>query len=450
MRSFTKMIMAFIIAQTNAKVPITHPGCETQEAFDRLADTIIGKEAVQAENSINKATENLGNMLLVRSLCALPPSHTEVDSTTLGKSSPLQTDTGTSRLPFHLPRHSSLLPRLPSSLRPRNTLRISGDSTSTHCNWIKVKVLCPCAVRPCQTVAEVAERPAALAMSPEAKEFYAEVKGAALDPDLLQAAPSDFFELLGIKEAATEKEIKAAYRRLQKVSHPDIAGEVATPLNIFLNLAYNTLMDKKRRKAYVEQVMARKDKMGGTFDGQPVSKWAGPACENRAVFVDESLCVGCKQCALHASNTFALEAALGKARCTTQWGDDETTITVAAELCPVRCIYWVDRGQLPLLEYAMKLINENRQQRNWRKGGSGALISGGESPFCRAETLLRLRREGRMKTFGTATAYDHDEMLEGAIAAAWLSLPADVKRTGWPEWSPEMGLNGGASEVEQR
>ena len=63
------------------------------------------------------------------------------------------------------------------------------------------------------------------------------MKGGDLDPDLLEAAPSDFFELLGIDDDATAKDVKVAYRRLQKIAHPDIAGEAATPLAAVLNMA---------------------------------------------------------------------------------------------------------------------------------------------------------------------------------------------------------------------
>lgn len=42
------------------------------------------------------------------------------------------------------------------------------------------------------------------------------------------------------------------------------------------------------------------------YDGRPVSKWMGPDQEHRAVFVDESTCVGCRHCTYCAPNTFAM------------------------------------------------------------------------------------------------------------------------------------------------
>lgn len=78
------------------------------------------------------------------------------------------------------------------------------------------------------------------------------------------------------------------------------------------------------------------------FTGEPLySKWLGPAQEDRAVFVDETQCVGCLKCALIASNTFAIENRYGRARAVGQWGDSEGTIKDAIRSCPVDCISYV-------------------------------------------------------------------------------------------------------------
>ena len=65
--------------------------------------------------------------------------------------------------------------------------------------------------------------------------------------------------------------------------------------------------------------------------------------------MDESTCIGCKSCVLHAPNTFEMveDFNAGRARCVRQWGDDEETMQVAIELCPVDCIYWVKRKSAP-------------------------------------------------------------------------------------------------------
>ena len=46
-------------------------------------------------------------------------------------------------------------------------------------------------------------------------------------PDLNTAAPGDFYELLGLDSNADPAAVRAAYRALQRIVHPDIIG---TPL----------------------------------------------------------------------------------------------------------------------------------------------------------------------------------------------------------------------------
>ena len=43
--------------------------------------------------------------------------------------------------------------------------------------------------------------------------------------DLDSAAPSDFYQLLSIDYDADAAAIRAAYRALQRIAHPDIAGK---------------------------------------------------------------------------------------------------------------------------------------------------------------------------------------------------------------------------------
>jgi ferredoxin len=285
---------------------------------------------------------------------------------------------------------------------------------------------------------DTADRNTALELSPEAKQYYKELAaGGDFNANLLDAAPGNFFELLGINLDANASEVKAAYRHLLKIAHPDKAGEAANALNIILHSAYLTLKDDSRRSMHALQAKKLKDSWGGkSFDGRPKSRWAGPAHETRAVFVDESLCVGCKSCVLWAPHTFNLEQQYGRARCTTQWGDDYETIQTAVETCPVNCIYWVQRGQLALLEYAMKGCK--REDVNIMQLGGKINLEG---PFPRAELLLRTRLQGWKRQVyagggvGTGTPDElGDETLAGAIAAAWLELPLDVRRKGWPGW----------------
>jgi ferredoxin len=111
--------------------------------------------------------------------------------------------------------------------------------------------------------------------------------------------------------------------------------------------------------------------------------------ENRAVFVDEISCIGCKQCVFIAAATFRLEQEHGRSRvfaqvraaslraaaaaccrpagrpalppggallgaggpadcpplapAPLQWIDNEETVQAAIDSCPVSCIHWVRR-----------------------------------------------------------------------------------------------------------
>ena len=76
--------------------------------------------------------------------------------------------------------------------------------------------------------------------------------------------------------------------------------------------------------------------------------------ENRqkAVYVDEVTCIGCKHCAHVAPNTFYIELEFGRSRVFNQDGELEETIQEAVDTCPVDCIHLVDYSDLKELEKA--------------------------------------------------------------------------------------------------
>mmetsp|Transcript_4898 Transcript_4898/g.13659 ORF Transcript_4898/g.13659 Transcript_4898/m.13659 type:complete len:455 (-) Transcript_4898:81-1445(-) len=168
-----------------------------------------------------------------------------------------------------------------------------------------------------------------------------------------ESAFLDYYLLLNVTEDSDLNEIKKAYRFLQKRCHPDISGhDQGHAMAVLLNEAYATLQDPKARASF--DMARRKHLLDDGYTGTPLSSWAGPPDETRALFVDEGACVGCLKCALEAKNTFAVEMRFGRARCVKQWGDAEHKIEDAISVCPVNCIHWVDRKDLPPLEHVMR------------------------------------------------------------------------------------------------
>ena len=68
----------------------------------------------------------------------------------------------------------------------------------------------------------------------------------------------------------------------------------------------------------------------------------GGELRQKAVWVEESDCIGCRYCAHVASNTFLMIAETGRCRAIRQDGDSIERIQEAIDTCPVDCIYWVD------------------------------------------------------------------------------------------------------------
>ncbi len=84
----------------------------------------------------------------------------------------------------------------------------------------------------------------------------------------------------------------------------------------------------------------------------------GGKLRSKAVWVDETKCIGCTYCSCVASNTFVMEQSLGRARAIRQDGDSTEIVQEAIDTCPVDCIQWVNfedlddlRSQLDKKDY---------------------------------------------------------------------------------------------------
>ncbi|MDJ0568248.1 MAG: ferredoxin [Pleurocapsa sp. MO_192.B19] len=80
----------------------------------------------------------------------------------------------------------------------------------------------------------------------------------------------------------------------------------------------------------------------------------GGIYRQKGVYVDENICIGCKNCAHVASNTFYIEPEHGRSRVFNQDGDTEELIEEAIDTCPVNCIHWLDYTELKQMENERK------------------------------------------------------------------------------------------------
>jgi len=203
------------------------------------------------------------------------------------------------------------------------------------------------------------------------------------NPSAKSPQPGDLYELLKVKKDADPREIRSAYYNLQKVCHPDVAGEEGEEMCMLLNDAYDVLSDPKERLVYDEELQATGqmtkaepttlDDYGPTWQWSPKQRglptWTGrPRSRSKHdavkpedrgphwqaqefVYVDEWQCISCRNCCDVAGHTFCIDVDHGRARAYTQWGNSEEYLDYAVAACPVDCIYWVSREELQALEY---------------------------------------------------------------------------------------------------
>lgn len=239
--------------------------------------------------------------------------------------------------------------------------------------------------------------------------------------------PTDYYDLLNVEPTASAEEIRVQYRRLQKFCHPDVVGESGEPVCVLLNQAYLILSDDRNRWKYDEE---RRKNIGSApgFDGCSRSYWNGSENQVEGTFVDETTCIGCRMCNNIAPNTFTIESDYGRARVFCQWGNDRDKIQDAIDSCPVDCIHWVRRQELPILEY---VIQEGEASQRL-----GVAIMNGNSgrrppdPFDAAYRLSKRMEEEGDQWMGEGSMLDGDK-LASEIRSAWLKLSEEVRMKGW-------------------
>ena len=79
----------------------------------------------------------------------------------------------------------------------------------------------------------------------------------------------------------------------------------------------------------------------------------GGKLTEKAVWVDESRCIGCRYCAHVATNTFVVDEEYGRSRAIRQDGDSQEILQESIDTCPVDCIHWVKFEDLEELENSL-------------------------------------------------------------------------------------------------
>ncbi|KAK8587547.1 hypothetical protein V6N13_086528 [Hibiscus sabdariffa] len=100
-----------------------------------------------------------------------------------------------------------------------------------------------------------------------------------------EAACKSLYEVLGIAVGASNLEIKAAYRRLARVCHPDVAETGRKDLSaeefMKIHTAYSTLSDPEKRAVYDGELNRRSQSpltWASEFTGYGGRRWETDQC----------------------------------------------------------------------------------------------------------------------------------------------------------------------------
>jgi ferredoxin len=194
------------------------------------------------------------------------------------------------------------------------------------------------------------------------------------------------------------------------------------------------------------------------------SRWCGKEGETRGVFVDENTCIGCKQCVWAAPAMFRLENTWGRSQVWGQWLNSEEQINTAIDACPVSCIHWVARDQLPVLEHVMSRLP--RVNVGVMAAGQGGAVA---DVFQASATFVKQRAEAAQKRVKMREKRRAEEQYEAAQEASGESARGEARSrtarteerdvagmferwsraTGWL-WDPSELLGGARTIPTQR
>ncbi|XP_004509362.1 chaperone protein dnaJ 11, chloroplastic-like [Cicer arietinum] len=99
----------------------------------------------------------------------------------------------------------------------------------------------------------------------------------------MASCTSTHYEILGVAAVASNREIKAAYRRLARVSHPDVAAvdrkDSSADKFMKIHAAYSTLSDPEKRASYDRSLFRQRQPLMATrFSGYHNRNWETDQC----------------------------------------------------------------------------------------------------------------------------------------------------------------------------
>eukprot|EP00271_Cylindrocystis_brebissonii_P018596 TRINITY_DN5351_c0_g2_i1.p1 TRINITY_DN5351_c0_g2~~TRINITY_DN5351_c0_g2_i1.p1 ORF type:complete len:396 (+),score=60.88 TRINITY_DN5351_c0_g2_i1:309-1496(+) len=222
-----------------------------------------------------------------------------------------------------------------------------------------------------------------------------------------EAIFEDYYSVLGLSPTATPEEVKRAYYGCMKACHPDLTGDnpESTAFCQFVNEIYEVLSDPEMRAVY--------DEING-YAITAINPFLDVRHSADFTFVDEFSCIGCKNCANTAGNTFEIEWDFGRARVCDQRGDHRSKIDEAIETCPVNCIHKVTAAQLSLLEDEM---------RRMERVSVGTMLAGmgskGADVFGQAQWRWRKRQAKAQETTRVRMAKEKGKDANSQWAGFW-------------------------------
>ncbi|GAQ89973.1 Molecular chaperone (DnaJ superfamily) [Klebsormidium nitens] len=224
----------------------------------------------------------------------------------------------------------------------------------------------------------------------------------------------DFYSVLGLSPEASGSQIRKAYYGMMKECHPDLTGEHpdSTAFCKFINEVYEVLSDPDQRAIY--------DEING-FTLTSQNPFFNTTLERDQAFVDEFSCIGCKNCANCAPQTFDIEPEHGRARVMDQAGEAPELVQEAIDTCPVSCIHWVTLPQLTLLEDEMRRLE--RVNVGLMLAGQG---HGGQDVFSQAAWRWD-KRQARAVETARAKAYKEKQAPPGKkVTPFWAKAPWEM------------------------